>query len=208
MPNLINLKRLDDTDVANAAKVLVRSFPDDPMMRYVFLDEPQAERKMLHLFQVTLRHGLTYGEVYAPSPNMEGVAIWYDSGKAVMDLASFEPFGLREFFSQVSPGVMEKIAYLNEFAASRKKLSAPFRHWFLAFIGVDPDHHGKGFASALIKPMLERIDSENMPCYVETAAGKNVAIYEHFRFKLIEKVLIPGTDVYLYTMIRKNKQTS
>jgi len=207
VPNLTDLRCLSEPDVANAARVLARSFPDDPMIRYVFLDEPEAERKMLLLFKVIVRYGLTYGEVYAPSSNIEGVAIWHTSDNNIWDQAKLEECGLSEFSSQVSPAVMEKIVLLDDFAISRKKMNVPFRHWYLAFIGVDPEHHGKGFASALIKPMLERIDRENMPCYLETATEKNAAIYGHLGFKLIEKVLVPGTNVYLYTMlIGRNKR--
>ena len=202
MPDLTDLKRLGEPDVANAAKVLVRSFPDDPMMRYVFLGEPQAERKMFLLFQVIVRYGLMYGEVYASSSNMEGVAIWHTSDNNIWDAAKLEKCGFNEFTSQVSPAVIERIVSLDEFATSRKKLKVPFEHWYLAFIGVDPEYHGKGFASALIKPMLERIKREDIPCYLETATEKNAAIYRHLGFKLIEKAPVPGTDVCLYTMIR------
>jgi len=202
MPSLTDLRRLSESDLDNAARVLARSFPDDPMMRYFFLDEPQAERKMRLLFQVVVRYGLIYGEVYAPSSNIEGVAVWLTSDNNIWDQAKLEQCGFREFSSQVSSAVIEKIVSLDDFSTSRKKQNVPFKHWYLAFIGVAPEHHGKGFASVLIKPMLERIGRESVPCYLETATGKNVAIYEHLGFRLIEKAAIPGTDICLYTMLR------
>jgi ribosomal protein S18 acetylase RimI-like enzyme len=202
MPNLPILIRLGDSDVANAAKALARSFLHDPMMLYIFPDEPQLEKKLFLLFQVMVRYGLRYGEVYAPSSNIEGVAIWLSSDNMDMSLAKMEKCGLSEFSSQVSPEVMTKLIYLNDFASARNKIHAPFKHWYLAFIGVDTDYHGKGFASSLIKPMLQRLDGEKLSCYLETATEKNVAIYEHFGFKLIEKMLVPGTEVEFWAMMR------
>ena len=32
-------------------------------------------------------------------------------------------------------------------------------------------------------------------CYLETNADKNVPIYEHFGFKVVEKTVVPGSNV-------------
>ena len=57
---------------------------------------------------------------------------------------------------------------------------------------MDPAQQGKGFASALLKPMLARLDEENMACYLETQNMKNVAMYQHFGFKLVHETRVPG----------------
>lgn len=203
MDDLTDPIRLGDPEVAKAAEVLARAFIHDPMMQSIFPDEPRKEEKLTLLFKVIVRYGLKYGEVYAPSSDIEGVAIWITSENTDMSLLKLEQCGLSEFSSQVAPEALAKLIYLNDFASARNNIHAPFKHWYLAFIGVDPNQHGKGLASALIKPMLERFDSEGLPCYLETATEKNVAIYEHFGFRLIEKMQVPGTEVYFYAMIRR-----
>jgi hypothetical protein len=38
--------------------------------------------------------------------------------------------------------------------------------------------------SALIKPILAKIDKEHLPCYLETVNEKNVPVYQHYGFEV------------------------
>jgi len=76
-------------------------------------------------------------------------------------------------------------------------------HWYLMVIGVDPMYQGRGYASALIKPTLAQIDREHLPCYLETNNERNVPIFEHYGFKVVEAGIIPGTNVSHWAMLRE-----
>ena len=80
---------------------------------------------------------------------------------------------------------------------------APFKHWFLQTIGVEPRFQGKGYASKLIRPMLTRIDEEGRPCYLETLDEHNVPLYEHLGFKVIDKATVPKTSLTNWAMLRE-----
>lgn len=205
MLSLKDLKRLDRSDVDRAAGVLARAFPDDPEIMYMFGKEPEYDKKLFLFFGMLLRHGIVYGEAYATSPKMEGVAVWNDSGKGGMDVDSLKQLGMDELCSQILPETMERIRRLSEGYAERKKIYVPCRHWFLAFIGVDPAYRGKGFSSMLIKPMLAMIDAEKVPCYLETCAEGNVSLYEHLGFKKLKAVTTPGSGLTAYPMVRNCK---
>ena len=77
----------------------------------------------------------------------------------------------------------------------------PYPHWYLEIIGVAPAHQGQGFSSRLLRPVLERIDRERMPCYLETNAEKNVAIYRRFGFEVVSEDKMPGTEVTTFAML-------
>jgi ribosomal protein S18 acetylase RimI-like enzyme len=79
----------------------------------------------------------------------------------------------------------------------------PCPHWYLQIIGVDPLYQGQGFTSRLVRPMLERIDSERMPCALDTNIDQNVAIYRRFGFEVISENKVPGTEVTSFFMLRK-----
>ena len=83
------------------------------------------------------------------------------------------------------------------------KRHTPFRHWILQFIGVDPVHQGKGYAGTLLESMLARIDEENLPCYLTTSDENNVSLYQHYGFEVIEKGVIPDTEVSVWAMLRE-----
>ena len=82
---------------------------------------------------------------------------------------------------------------------------APFKHWFLQTIGVDPQFQGRGYASKLLTPMLSRIDEESLPCYLETLEEQNVGLYEHFGFKVIEESKVPNTNLTNWAMLRPGR---
>ncbi len=63
-------------------------------------------------------------------------------------------------------------------------------------------YRGQGLASRLIRPLLEEFDKKKLACYLETHNPSNVAIYEHFGFKVVEEGKIPGTDMTHWAMLR------
>jgi GNAT superfamily N-acetyltransferase len=82
----------------------------------------------------------------------------------------------------------------------------PERYWYLQILGVDPGCQGQGFSSRLLKPMLERADREGLPVFLETQLKKNVTLYEHFGFKVVEEGKITGGDLYSWAMVRKHEK--
>ena len=90
----------------------------------------------------------------------------------------------------------------DDFASKLRHRLAPFPHWYLAVLGVDPKSQGKGYASRLLQPMLKRLDAENLPCYVETSIEEYVPIYQHFGFRVIHEVVLPGSGSQIWVMLR------
>jgi ribosomal protein S18 acetylase RimI-like enzyme len=82
----------------------------------------------------------------------------------------------------------------------------PYPHWYLDMIGVNPPYQGQGFCSRLVRPVLERIDRDGMPCYLETNAEKNVGIYRRFGFQVIAENKMPGLELTTYAMLRKARK--
>ena len=91
-----------------------------------------------------------------------------------------------------------------DFTEKAHKRLAPFKHWYLQTIGVDPKFRGKGYAGRLIRPVLTKIDIQHLPCYLETFE-ENVPIYERFGFRTIERSSIPQTPFENWAMLRDAK---
>ena len=198
-----SLVRLTKTDVKPAAEMLARAFHEYALLPYFFPDEAVREKVSFYFLAMALYSGVRYGEVYATSPNMEDVAIWYHSSQ--YPLSTWKairciPWKVIMNFARYSGSVMQPTGRYIE--AVHKRL-VTFSHWYLEIIGVDPEERGKGYAGKLIRLMLTRIDREGLPCYIETLDEKNVAIYERYGFEMIEESSIPDTSLTCWAMLRR-----
>ncbi len=201
--DLNNLVRLNKAQVKPAAEVLSRAFQNYPLLQYYFHDELERKKIALYFVSFAIFSGIRYGEIYATSPNLEGVAIWLPSGNypvTIWKLVRSVPLSVIFGFGRYGGGRMRQ---LGEYVDAVHQRLAPFGHWFLQVIGVDPQFQGKGYAGKLLKPMLARIDEEGLSCYLETLDEHNVALYEHFNFTVIEKSTIPGTNLTNWAMLRE-----
>ena len=201
------LLRLTRKDRDAGAAVLGRAFTEYELLQYYFQDETERRAVADAFGFIALSVCLNYGEVYASSEKLEGVAAWLPPGKA--------PFGGWQIIRSVPLSVLFRFgrqgasrmwAYGRYVDNLHRKL-VPYPHWYLQIIGVDPAYHGQGFSSRLVRPVLERIDRERMPCFLETNTGKNVAIYRRFGFEVVSEDKIPGTEVTSFAMLRKVQTT-
>jgi ribosomal protein S18 acetylase RimI-like enzyme len=84
----------------------------------------------------------------------------------------------------------------------RKQALMPEPHWYVAAIGIDPDHQGKGLGSALMRYGIARADRDKTPIYLETETESNVGFYQRLGFDVIEEFTPDGLDVLMWLMTR------
>jgi GNAT superfamily N-acetyltransferase len=60
-------------------------------------------------------------------------------------------------------------------------------HYYLPFVGVDPDWQGRGLGSSVLAPVLARCDSERVPAFLEASTPRNRALYERHGFAATEE---------------------
>jgi GNAT superfamily N-acetyltransferase len=200
---LNSLFRLTKAQIKPAAAVLARAFQDYPMSAYFMPDESKRSKKQPAIYRMLVRSGIKHGEAYATSPQMEGVTVWFSSDSRRESFWNSLMSG--QFLTLLLAGreTVKRQRAFGEYAAAVRARCMPGRHWYLQWLGVDPAYQGKGYSSKLLKPMLARADREGVPCFLETQAEKNVALYEHFGFRVAEEGLIPGSNVRSWAMVRK-----
>lgn len=201
--NLGNLIRINKDRAEPAVKVLSRAFEDYPLLHFYFPDNSSREKISNYFLSFAVYTGIMYGEVYATSENLEGIAVWIPSKNYPLTywkmLRSIPTLKILGF---VRHGGL-KLRHFKEYVDTIHQQQTPFKHWFLQVIGVAPRFQGNGYGSKLIKPMLSKIDNEQLPCYLNTISEKNVSIYEHFGFKTIDKSAVPETPLVNWAMLRK-----
>jgi len=53
--------------------------------------------------------------------------------------------------------------------------------------------------------MLDWLDLQKLPCYLTTQNEKNVSLYEHYGFRVVEQLTLPHTDIVHTAMLRYPK---
>jgi len=198
------LVRLGKADIGPASRMLARAFVDYPLLVHAVPDPARREREAAFFAQFDLHYGIRYGEVYATSPRMEGVAVWVPSERLPMTTRRLLGAVPWRVIAALGRGVGRRLVGPSRHIDARHEVLAPFRHWFLSLLGVAPESQRHGFAGALLRPMLAAIDARGLPCYLETMEGRNVARYEHFGFKVLEESGVPGASLTSWAMLRGN----
>jgi len=196
-----SLMRLTAAHVKPAAVTAARAFHEYPLVVYFIPDASKRFKKQAVSFEELIQSGIEYGEVYATSSEMEGIAVWFYSD---IPYQRRQPL-IRRWYTSLfaDKAQIRRQRAFGEYAGAVRKRVVPGKHLYLQLLGVAPAYQGKGYSSRLLKPMLARADREGLPCFLETQAAKNVTLYEHFGFKAAEEGIIPGSDVHSWAMVRE-----
>ncbi|HEV3300152.1 MAG TPA: GNAT family N-acetyltransferase [Planctomycetaceae bacterium] len=192
--------RMNRRQFAAVREMLTRAFLDYPLMQYVNPELRRRRRGVATLYGGIIRDTLRHGEVHV-SAGVEGACCWLPPG-----------VGLPTFVREVRSGMLglplgfgwAGFQRLVDFDHMQRRLHEQYAkgpHWFLATIGVDPAHQGKGIGSAIMAPVLARADQERIPCYLETHTADNVRLYERHGFRVMEHLENPES-VPLWAMLR------
>ena len=187
--------------------MLSRAFEDD--LKDVFPDPEERRVKTPYVNEFYLLRNYSNSKAFITSPKFEGIAVWIHSDKRKK----------RTFWRMLTSGAiwlamkigikaLRKMQALDKYIERKHKELAPFKHWYLAMLAVDPQHQGKRYASRLLNEMLSNIDEEDLPCYLETGGEKNVSMYQHFGFAVVDEFVVPGTKDKVVAMLRKPKIVS
>jgi ribosomal protein S18 acetylase RimI-like enzyme len=188
----MNIRKATEADVPAVATAMARAFHDDPVLSWTFRDPEIRPKYARRYFHSRARILLRQREVYTVD-GAHAAAMWARPGEwhdppleSLKELAVLAPgVGLR------APRVMRGLIQID---AHHPKDP----HWYLAVLGTDPDHQGNGIASALLQPVLEGCDRDEVPAYLETGTERNVAFYTRHGFKVMEEMRLPkGPPMWL-----------
>jgi GNAT superfamily N-acetyltransferase len=201
--NLDNLVRLTGKNAKAAAEMLANAFHDYPESVYITPDAEKRRKRLPRVYHLVMKNAVVDGEVYAASPKMEGVAVWYFiEGEEMTWRRGFSLGWLWQSLFMLSDNNKRQGAYWQFIHELRARI-VPARYWYLMMMAVESAERGKDYAGRLLRPMLARMDREDTTCYLDTQVEPNVRLYEHFGFKVKETGIIPGTDIPYWAMLRE-----
>ena len=181
--------------------MLARAFYDDPLMRYAIPDPDERARLLPPMYERMIRFGMLAGEVYATADVPEGVAIWLPPN-AKWTRENIEASGMHEFATLIGNDAYQRYREVvsQEWQARLREIPGP--GWYLFILGVEPRVQRRGLGGALMRPVLERADTEQVACFLETENERNVAFYLKQGFDLIVSEEAGTSGVRFWTFSR------
>ena len=167
------------------AETLARAFDDDPVMSWFF---PLAERRPdrnRRFFAMRLRQLLPHGETYTVDGGA-GAALWAAPGR--WRLGRVEE--ARMAFALL-PALWSRLGPVLRGVEAIEEAHPETPHYYLAVLGTDPDAQGRGIGSALMRPMLETCDRDDVPAYLESSKERNIDFYARHGFRVTDEVRLP-----------------
>jgi ribosomal protein S18 acetylase RimI-like enzyme len=176
------VRKARSEEVGDLARTLARAFYDDPVFSWLI---PDASRRLailepgfgLFLRRLWMRHDETY-----VAADAAGVCVWQPPGTWKLGIG--EQLGLLPAIARVWGRLTPRA--LRALAALEKGHPAE-QHYYLAYVGVEPESQGRGMGSALMHPILERCDAKQTPAYLEADTPRNRSLYERHGFEVTEE---------------------
>ena len=186
------LYRIQRRDLRKASLVLGKAFYDDPHFVQIMPDPAYREDRIFLLFRSFLSFGILYGEAYAPTSEIEGVSVWVRSKDYFINAGRLIRSGFLRLLWQIDRETLKRLRQYGDQVQCMHDEAAPFEHWYLWILGVSPENRRKGLARRMIEAMLERIDEDGLPCWLETNGDINEQIYEKFGFRAVKREAVLG----------------
>jgi ribosomal protein S18 acetylase RimI-like enzyme len=197
-PDGSDVRKVNEAEVPRLVEALARAFHDDPMMSWIFPDDEQRWQRLRQGFSFFARKiWLQHDECYTTA-QIAGGACWLPPGE--WHLSAFQQLRLLPGMIRITRGdFLRMMRTLN----TMEKKHPHEQHYYLPVIGVQPESQGKGFGSALLRPILDRCDSERLPAYLEASSMRSRALYERHGFELVEELRVEDGAPPLWRMWRE-----
>jgi ribosomal protein S18 acetylase RimI-like enzyme len=206
MRQIENLYKVQKKDIPKAGVVLADAFQHDPVWRLLFRDEATIDQRGT-FFESPIRFCLKYGDVYATSEHLEGVAAWVPGDHA--DLTIWRLIQSGAIISGIKAmRACTKLAQkqgriFEPLQADRRANMKGRAYIYLLIIGVASGFQGQGFGGKLLRALIEESEQVGLPIYLETETERNVGMYERLGFRLLGQITLPVINLPQWEMTRE-----
>lgn len=172
----VNFSHVRAIEADRAISTLVLAFAADPHFRWLYPDA----RQYLDHFPDILRSfaGVAFaGDTIWKLDDMSAVGLWLPPGAAPDTEAT-----VAVLEASVPTEKLDDLMVVFEQMDNAHPQSP---HWYLAWIGIDPAHWGRGLGSDLLHRCLEIIDSDHLPTFLDTPNPRTVPFYQRHGFDVV-----------------------
>ena len=193
---MFKIRPAESGDVGASVAALGEAFAQDPLMLYLFHENPNGVRAgTMGFFSILLRARITLdmpAYVLQQGDNVLGAAMGYDTSRPSWP----EPLNAewRQFKADV-PGFAVRLAAYAEICEAHEPSED---HHYLGVIGIHPSLQGKGAGKALLDAFCapSRTDAKSHGVYLETASPRSLQFYYSNGFELRGEGSLDGAPVW------------
>lgn len=188
--------KADSGHLPAIAETLARAFQNDPALSWILPDPDHRARALRSLFKTMAQADARAGVVLRSGED-EAASLWRAPGRAVS--------GTLEFLRTVAPLVATFGTALPRGLKVQGSIDArrpKGRFWYLHYVGVRPEHQGKGHGGRIIRAHTAVADAGGLPCWLETATPENVPLYERLGFVTQAEWDVPDGGPHFWGMMR------
>lgn len=180
------IRMAQPADRPAGVSALARAFWNDPFLVHFYPDEGLRDLRIGGFFDLLWRLSMPMGHVEV-TQNCEAVALWRPPGQwrtRGRTIAANLPSMLLTYGGAIRR-VMRCLGTMETHHPNGP-------HWYLATVGTDPLHQGRGYAGRLIRSRLRRCDVRGEAVYLEAATEGHVPFYSGLGFRLMGELKVPG----------------
>lgn len=182
------MRRAQPADHPSAAQALAAAFAGDPGWSHLIPHERERERRERRFFDSTLRHLVPARREVWVSEDARAAAIWArpeEWSVPPTKVVRQAPEMVRVFGRRL-PLALRYLIHIERSHPTDRP------HWYLEFLGTEPERQGQGLGSALMRPILTLCDRDGLGAYLEASSDRSQALYERHGFEVVEVFDMPG----------------
>lgn len=190
------VRDVEPRDVDAAIGALADAFTKDPLMMYLFRDNPKGVRDgVAQFFSILLRARLALNMpsyVLQHGNNVLGAAMGYDTSRP-----DWPPVLTEEWrtFERGVPGVVDRLSAYEKICEAHQPSE---NHYYLGVIGVHPSVQGKGGGKALLEFFCDRslADAKSRGVYLDTSNPDSLRLYRNNGFEILGEGDLDGAPLW------------
>jgi len=197
MVNQLHIK-----DINKASEIFGRAYINYPGISYLVPNKELRNKYLKEMFKIELKFRFKCGEVFATSPDLEGIITWVFSDNYKISFLDVIKNGGFSLLFKLGIKTFKRYIKIEEFYTKLHKKHIDSPHWFLGPFCVDPSYQGQGLGKSLLKFLLEKADISKFPIYLYTNTERLFTFYRNNGFELIEKTFFLEGNIPFWGMIK------
>jgi GNAT superfamily N-acetyltransferase len=198
------IRPAEASDADAVLDVLERSLSADPFVRWLARPGPAHERARRSYLRLMLcRIALPRGRVYLAEADgrVVGAALW--APPRSFELSAADTLRLLPLMLDVVG--FSRMTRVTRILDAIDAARPPEPRWLLTLVGTLPSERRRGIGAALLAPVLERCDADEVAAVLETANPDNLPFYRRLGFREAGRRALGENGPTSWTLVRPPK---